>query len=276
MAGGRTLSSMQAGWRAAGAAAVLAVTAGGAQAAPQILGLSQTHDPVPMHCADGVCYAELSAICLQEKRDVPTRGAEYRPLKGGAVTVVLHLKDGRTLEKPAEELASIMAWRSHAAVRLTIAHKRLARLGAVRVSIKVAAMTTLAPIPIPGDANPLTKAEIDRAKGQQRALAHGLIDRRTPSGVASRLINRMINRLPGGNGADPAFRRKLWQSEIDRQKQVQDPAVKRGLAIARRWARICRGYALRPGQFKSCLETAHDSLMGKTNQKYWKIDGAGG
>ena len=250
---------------------------GAAIAAPQILALAQTRGAVPMHCADGICYAELSAICLQEKRAVPRRGAGYRPLKRGMVTLVMHMKDGRTIEKPAVELATIMAWRSHAAVRLVVSKKRVARFGAVKVSVRVSALATLEPIPIPGDAKPQTKADIDRAQGEQRALAYGLIDRATPNGIASRIINRMINRLPAGNGADPKFRKKLWKSEIDRSNRIsKSEAVRRGVELARRWARICKGYAHRPGQFKSCLVTAHDTIMGKTNQKYWKIDGAGG
>lgn len=264
--------------------AVAALAAGAvspAAAAPQILGLAQTHGVVPMHCADGVCYAELSAICLQEKRAVPRRGAGYRPLARGMVMLVLHLPDGRKVEKPAVDLATMMAWRSHAAVRLVVAEKRVKKYGAVKVSVRVTQMATLLPIPVPGDANPQSRKDIDRARGEQRALAHGLLDKATPKGIASRIINRMINRLPGGNGADPKYRRKLWQSEIGRArgqkpKRATNEAVRRGIAIAKRWAKICRGFAHRPGQFKSCLTTAHDSLMGKTNQEYWKIDGAGG
>ena len=257
---------------------VFAVTLpGGAQAAPQILALAQTHGSVPMHCADGICFAELSAICLQEKRDVPRSGAGYRPLKRDMVTLVLHMKDGRTIEKPAVDLATIMAWRGHAAVRLVVAKKRITRYGAVKVSVRVYALATLEPIPVPGDTRPQTKADIDRARGDQRALAYGLIDRATPNGIASRIINRMINRLPAGNGADPKYRKKLWRSEIERsQQRSRSEAVSRGIELARKWARICRGYALKPGQFKTCLVTAHDTLMGKTNQEYWKIDGAGG
>jgi hypothetical protein len=262
----------------AAAGLVFAVTVpGGAQAAPQILALAQTHGTVPMHCADGICYAELSAICLQEKRDVPRSGAGYRPLKRGMVTLVMHMKDGRKIEKPAVDLATIMAWRGHAAVRLVVAKKRVASYGAVKVSVRVNALATLEPIPVPGDVKPQTKADIERAQGQQRTLAYGFLDRATPNGIASRIINRMLNRLPAGNGADPKFRKKLWQSEIDRsQARTKSEAVRRGVELARKWARICKGYAHRPGQFKTCLVTAHDTMMGKTNQKYWKIDGAGG
>ena len=250
---------------------------GAASAAPQILGLAQTHGAVPMHCADGICYAELSAICLQEKRAVPRRGAGYRPLKRSMVMLVLHMPDGTKIEKPAVDLATIMAWRSHAAVRLVVAKKRVAKFGAVKVSVRVNALATLEPIPIPGDSNPQTKADKERALGEQRPQAYSLIDRPSARGVASAIINRMLNQLPGKNGADPKVRKKMWQSEIERSRRLmRDKAVERGIELARRWAKICRGYAHRPGQFRYCLINAHDSIMGKTNQKFWKIDGAGG
>jgi len=45
-----------------------------AQAAPQILGLIASADPVPMTCVDGTCTAELSSVCLQQHRPTPPTG----------------------------------------------------------------------------------------------------------------------------------------------------------------------------------------------------------
>ena len=52
-----------------------------AQAAPQILGLMASAEPVPMTCVDGTCTAELSSVCLQQQRPTPLTGTVYRPAK---------------------------------------------------------------------------------------------------------------------------------------------------------------------------------------------------
>ena len=57
-------------------AALAMLPATGAVAAPQMLGLTVV-EATPLNCADGVCSAEFSAICLQEHRAIPKPGTRY-------------------------------------------------------------------------------------------------------------------------------------------------------------------------------------------------------
>ena len=65
-----------------------------AQAAPQVLGLVATAEPVQMQCVRGTCSADLTTVCLQQRRASPAKGQRYLIHDADAMTAV-----GRTAEE---------------------------------------------------------------------------------------------------------------------------------------------------------------------------------
>ena len=82
-------------------AAATAFPTGGAAAAPQILGMVATAEPMPLVCAGGTCSAEFSTFCLQDKRVPPRPGTAYTVAGGGGLTLVVTATDGSERRLPA-------------------------------------------------------------------------------------------------------------------------------------------------------------------------------
>ena len=245
----------------------------GAQAAPQMLGLARTVGSTPLHCAGGECTAELTTFCLQQERDMPRAGTVYAPVDGRRITLHITRADGTVTTMPAGDLARITTARGQFAVRLAVPAARVREMGARRVAVSVGARVTLVPEAVPGDAHPLTTAEIGHAAGALRATAEVLADRDRPDAVAARAMNRAINLLPHGDDTDPRWRRGLWAKATEGIPRHGRAAS--GLARVAIWRRICRGYRLVPGAYLKCLEAGHDSFIGRVNRDYWRLIGPG-
>jgi len=244
-----------------------------AQASPQMLGLPQTAGSTPLHCDGGDCTAELSAFCLQAERDAPRAGTLYRPVDPAGIRLRLTRADGSVVTRPAGRLVRFTSIRGHFAVRIAVTEATLARLGAVKAAVEIGTQVSLVPNPVAGDERPHAAAEIEAVSRGLRAEAAPLADGDRPDAVAARALNRAINLLPFGDDTDPRWRRTLWSKAIAGvQRGGASPA---GLGRVRKWRRICRGYPLKPGAYRGCLERGHDSYIGQVNRDYWTITGAG-
>ena len=245
----------------------------GAEAAPQMLGLTQTVGLTPLYCMGGECTAELSAFCLQPERDMPRAGTLYAPVDARRITLHITRADGRVVSLPAGKLAQFTTARGQFAVRLSVPAALVRKMGASRVAVSVGERVTLAPEPIPGDKHPLTRTEIEQTAGAMRATAEVLADRDRPDAVAARAMNRVINLLPHGDDTDPRWRRSLWAKATAGVPKRGRSA--HGLAMVAKWQRICRGYRLVPGAYRHCLEAGHDNFIGRVNRDYWRVIGPG-
>lgn len=254
--------------------AALAVTVPAtAQAAPQMLGLPQTAGATPLHCSGGSCSAELSAFCLQADRKAPRAGTVYKPVDPNRILLQLTRSDGSVVTRPAAGLVRFASTRGHFAVRISIDQATLAKLGVVKAAVRVGTQVSLVPKAVAGDPQPHKAAEIKAVARDLRADAAPLADGDRPDAVAARALNRVINLLPFGDDTDPHWRRSLWSKAI---KGVQGKdASQIGLGMVRDWQRICRGYPLKPGAYRLCLERGHDGFIGRVNRDYWRITGAG-
>ena len=239
-----------------------------AEAAPQMLGLTRTLDPTPLHCDGGECTAELTAFCLQQERDMPRVGTAYSPTDARRITLHITRADGTVVSLPAAKHARFTTARGQFAVRLAVPADLVREMGANRIAVSVGQRVTLAPEPTPGDAHPLTRAEIERAAGALRATAEVLVDRDQPDAVAARTMNRIINLLPQGDDTDPGWRRALW-ARATAGLAKRGPTAD-GLAMVGIWQGICRGYRLVPGAYRRCLEAGHDTFIGRVNRDYWR------
>ena len=256
------------------AAATAWMAPGGAAAAPQILGMVATAEPMPLVCAGGTCSAEFSTFCLQDKRVPPRSGTAYTVARGEGLTLVVTGRDGSERRLPAAGLVRVASARAYMAVTVSVAEPDLKALGATRASITVGRRVSLVPVPVPGDPWPLTGHDVASATGPLRAAAAGLFDRGGELPVAARITNRLINAARSDGPLAPHRRDGLWRRVVGADPaDAADP----GTRSAARIFTLCRGLAAEGAYstLRRCLEMQHDALMVETNGRYWQTLGAG-
>src|SRR5262245_11362605 len=91
------------------AAAALALSAGAASAAPQILGIVASNGALPLVCDDQGCRVELSTFCLQQPRANPEVGQQYTLADAASVTLIGRNAAGETLRLPAGPYLSFVS-----------------------------------------------------------------------------------------------------------------------------------------------------------------------
>lgn len=253
--------------------ALVSATFGGAQAAPQVLGLIATNDAVPLTCRHGECAAEFTAICLQPDRASPAPGKVYEAAGGEGVTVVAETTDGRQMTLPAEGLVTYTALRGHNAVRLSIPGRRLNQLGIKRAALKVGKLVSLIPTPMVGDTRPQSVAEIELATGPFRQLAAKLVDSGGIQLETARVTRDVLNGLPWRGRSTAEERHAAWQRALG-AKAAQ--ASTDALARAERAFRDCEEVsATGVLTMRACLGSKHDSMIGMLNNEYWDALNAG-
>ena len=257
----------------AGSLAAALLPSAGAIAAPQMLGLVATDRPAPFACEGDLCTTELTAFCLEERREPPLAGRHYRAVDAGKLTLVVTGPDGRKRMIPAKGLVRFVSTRRGvAAVRVEIERSALTRLGAQHLGIRVSADASLAPLPRSGDKTPHSAREIAHIAGPMRSLGTRLVDRSGPRIVAARSINRAINRLPRKGRADAAQRHGAWADAI--AASTRSGASR----LASQRFRMCARWTANPHTpftLRSCLEEEHKLLMSALNKRYWKASRPG-
>ncbi len=254
--------------------ASLGFLAANAAAAPQMLGVVASAGPIPMHCEDGACRAELSAFCLEKERSMPTDGTSYEVLDPGKLTLVVRDADGTLVTMPAEGHVRLTSRRSQVAVEVSLPQSYAKALGAVEIAVAVAPDLALLPVAEAGDATPIRPEEVAMARATLGA-ADALFAHDSGRARMAHLLNRLVNALPGDSGADPRVADAAWRSVTGAalQPDGSDPV----LAEAAQIYQSCRlGLAdIWPPGLRRCLEASHDAVMGGINADFWKIVGAG-
>ncbi len=246
----------------------------GAAAAPQILGMVATAEPMLLVCAGGTCSAEFSTFCLQDKRVPPRPGTAYTVAHSEGLTLVVTAADGSQRRLPAANLVRVTSARAYMAVTVSVAERSLKALGATRASITVGQRVSLVPVPVSGDPWPLTGDDVASATGPLRAGAASIFDRGGELPVAARITNRLINAAPSDGPLGPHRRDGLWRRVVGADPaDAADP----GTRSAARIFTLCRGLVAEGAYstLRSCLEIQHDALMVETNSRYWQTMGAG-
>ncbi len=240
----------------------------GAQAAPQILALMASNEPMPLTCRDGACAVELTTFCLQEDRASPAKGTVYTLFGGEGVRFVATAADGRETPLVVEPASlRITSERTHMSVRLSIPVTLLRERGYSRVAALVGEGSTLIPAPAPGDRRPLSEADIALASGPLRTLASRLVDRGGPIAGAAMLTNRLRNALPWNGRSEPERDDALWSEVFGQAPATSD---RDAMGLARQAYDEClwrsRASVL---TMRECLGALHDSFVGSLNTKYW-------
>ncbi len=170
--------------------------AGAASAAPQILGLVATHEPVPLQCDNGLCSAQFSAFCMQADRRIPQSGRAYKPGPGTTLTLSVEGRDGKRREVAITHAADITAIRAFHAVRISIPESAVESLGGVAPALVVTERSAAVPVQSGAELKPLGKAEIARVTGAQRQIVDARLPPNSVEAVAVATLNRLINALP--------------------------------------------------------------------------------
>lgn len=247
------------------AAALLVIFGAPAAAAPQILGLVATAEPVPLQCMDGECSAVLSAFCLQEQRLPPDLNTAYAPAPGSAVTLIVTLRDGVSQRLDAAALARFETRRGFTALRVGVPRAALPE-NTVAVAIEVAPRAAALPAAIAGDPDPLSAEEISVATGPWRIAAEGVFEGDSGAARAANLTTRLINALPAEGGIAADAREAVWR----RIAATDTPALaRRGFDACGRTVDSSIGLTLR-----QCLAERHQRLQIDNTRAYW--DALGG
>jgi hypothetical protein len=242
-----------------------------ALAAPQALGLvASAGGPTTLDCSGTECSALFSAFCLQEARPAPAQGDAYAPAPGSAVTLLATRADGSTLRLPGAGYLRFSTLVGFTSMRIALPRASLSALGAVAVAVEIGPRATMLPVPVAGDRNPQSDAEIALATGPLRAAGEAAFERPGPTADAARLTSLMINGLPTDDFADRADDDAIWRRQVT--PAVAAAATPEGVALARRTLDDCRLAVEARSAFslRGCLVLRHADLMSGANHRFWE------
>lgn len=261
-------------------AATALVLSPSVRAAPQILGLVASAEPIKLSCENGHCTAELSSFCLQAHRKAPHPGTAYLPAKRADLSLVVTADDGTTKTFPAKRFVRVASLRSYATVSISLPESTLRALGGNSAAIKVGRLAAIVPVARPTDAVAMSADEIANFTGPVRAIADGLRDSASAAMVAVRLSNTLINALPMGRPASDSQYQEIWDRSVRNLPPGNGSA--KAIRYLKREYSDCRFVAtfnendpvLHTG-VRTCLEGVHDEFMQDFTEKVWKAIGAG-
>jgi len=256
-------------------AGAILLTAGVAQAAPQVLGIVATNGPVPLACDDGGCRADLSSFCLQQPRENPGPGQSYIPVDGADIALLGRNEAGETVRLSAAPYLNFNTARGFTAIEVVLPRGKLAALGLSGLAVEIGEKVSLLPAAAAGDSDPQTAKEIAVATGVHREKGAEFFDEAGESGDAIRLANWMINALPAHD-----------RSAADSDGQVLAAAIAapsgqaadgKGIALARQMYATCQhkvDVTHHIENMRACLEGTHDRLVVNTNIDFWNSLGS--
>lgn len=236
-----------------------------AKAAPQLLGLF-ADNAVPLHCTNGVCRAELTAICLQEKRDMPAWETPYRVVQTDRIALVGTRADGTAVSTPIGGMLHIESDRGAWAVQISLPEAALRDAGLSRAALTIAGRVVLEPVPVPGDPNPQTEAETAAVAAVFDAAPEKIVGGSAEGLAAAQVLNDMINTLPHVTLDPNQPVGDLWRKTFGSDR-ADRPGMKRAAAYYKR----CGHPLLRVDKatVRNCLEHGHDAFVTRLNKRYW-------
>lgn len=247
----------------------------GARAAPQVLALVASAEPVPMVCRNGACSVEMSAFCLQPEWRAPVEGTVYHPRGGEGIRVVATTRDGETLTFTAAELGlAVESARTHTAVRLSVPVEEMQAHNLRSAAIEVGRGVSLVPEALPGDPRPHSEQDIAIAIGPLRALGTLLVDEGGDPIAAARIANRLISALPARGRTDDEARATLWRRVMGDAAGATGAqggaASATAMSLARGAYQDCHARTMGGMMsLRECLGAAHDRFIGDLNDTYW-------
>jgi hypothetical protein len=232
--------------------------------------------PTPLRCQDGSCTGSLASFCLQEARNAPVTGSDYRLAAGTRLTLLAATADGRKLSLPAGGLLGVHSRLGFTTVKVSLPEAKLRALGLdparlVSLAIEVGPGATLLPVTAADDPNPQAPEEVAHARGPLRQLAARTFDRPSAATDALRLIGLVVDQLPA-EGQAPVALDAVWH-------QVASAAAGRasaaGFAAAGAIVTACRRTTMTADSFVLgvCLDMHRADLLATLNRRFWNEAG---
>lgn len=248
--------------------------AGQASADPQMLGVIQTASAVPLHCSGGTCSAELSSICLHEKRPTPISGYPYSPHNPDALQVTAMHMDGTEVQLDPTAILKFVASRGFTTVRVSVPAAVIAEAGLASLAVQVKQPLTLIPTgKTDTRGTPFTEGDIELGAGPMRATAVQIVDDNTDTMHASEVLARMIDVLPHSGRAKTDLRAEVWKTAaVPHSTSMSETGQHRARSTYNRCYRQTR---IGDKTLRGCLAEAHDDFVRELNVKYWDAVKAG-
>ena len=238
-------------------------------AAPQILGLVASADPLPLNCERGVCATQASSFCLQKWRLSPPAGTEFTVANNTGLSLIATTNDGVQVSVINPKM-SIVAARGHTSVELGIDVDWMTARGYRSAALVIGPNVSLVPVAVANDPKPQTAHDIKVATGPLRALGNKMVDQLGgASGTAlgaARLLNRVASALPKLGRSEENIREKAWDAGMQgvTRANARERAAAKG-EFNRCFDVTRGGYT----SLRQCLGSRHDILVGKMNDRYW-------
>lgn len=250
--------------------AAFSLLSASAMAAPQILGLIASAEPVPLTCVDGSCTAEISSLCLQQYRDVPTPGTAYRPAEGAGITLIVTGTDGIKRFLPVAAKIEISSLRQFLAVKVSLPEETVRRVGEGPAALSIAPLSSIIPSVAIDDPHPISRQEIAAYTGPLRATAEEAYNEDSARLDATRTLNQMINRLSENRPVGVEEIEPLWKRTVGGDGVLQSS---KSTGIIKSALDGCRSSILERGvdlDLRSCLTNQHDILSTGTQENVWR------
>ncbi len=232
-------------------------------AAPQVLAVIATAEPMQLRCDHRDCSAEFTSYCLQKARRSPEKGTPYFLHDTQSVSLEGITADGRTVRLPLDEL-QIESERYHAAVRMRVPRDFLATYQIASLQISIAEKATLIPEPVAGERSPISEDEIAMATGPLRDVGAAIVEAGDERLGAARTTSLVINALPRTGRADEATRQSVWADAAPRPDAP-------GYDLAQKGFQRCQSITIAGMMsLRQCLGSLHDAFVSKLNKEYWK------
>lgn len=244
-------------------------------AAPQILAVIASVEPVTLQCERGECRAEFTVYCIERARSSPEPGTVYSFYNPDSLVLDGVRRDGSTVRLASSELLTITTERSHAAVRMSLPSRVLRQFDLASVRVSIGEDASLIPDPVAGDRWPHSDGDIMAATGPLRTTAAKIVDRGGAQMEATRVTLGLVNALPRAGRATQRERDHVW-AQFAPAAGADGQAFSDGRALAKAGFDRC-SVTTNGGlmSLRQCLSSLHDSLIGKLNTKYWKSLEAG-
>ncbi|HVR66028.1 MAG TPA: hypothetical protein VMT98_05275 [Verrucomicrobiae bacterium] len=253
------------GWLAAAIGLAISAVAAPAGAAPQVLAMMASSDPIPFTCNARECYALVGSFCLQRDRDVPGFGEPYEPNFTERLKISLTDSAGNISTMTASDVAlKVHSHSTYTMVRVSLARSEIDRLHATAVAMQIEPGVSLIPLARAGDLDPQTPQEIALATGPMRIAASRFLDTPSVSADSARLVAALVNGLPESRTIHDDYL-GAWNRVVT--ESVRQKTNSEVLERAEDSFRACAQYY--EGSLRQCLLSHHQQLMIPENRKFW-------
>jgi len=261
-----------------------------AGAAPQVLLVVTPTDELPLNCENGLCTAEVAAICLQPDRANPSRGKGYSvaaspPVVGAkssrredTMTLIGETADGRQVALPTEQYLRVLAERDHFAVKLSVDEAVLRQFGLASLTVQITGNVLLFPDAEPQDDNPQTAADKQIAQTTLRDVAESILDKRGDTLDGAKVVRSAMNALPRDRHTTASDRGKAQANAL--RARVSPKARAHAEKAFSTCGGVSDGDVGGAGAdayygYRHCLGIMHDGLIDGVNREYWDALKAG-